>query len=316
MKRILFYLLLFTLQTAWGQSIEQLGRQLSRKEFQRRLLVGQIDSLENLIKQNRPITDSLRAVDPNSGKLKRQVAGVFRQSQKKIILQKQLKELQNELAALHTKMYRRITERMDSLKINLRRVKSAADRQQINRELYKLSIRLMEASPELRKLSYSPLKIKAIDLAAARDSLEQAIMNNYLQGALSEVNQRLQVLAKKKEEIEETAALQSKTEDFLDDIAEGPVIAPEALTHSATEAMGEDYAGMDAGRYGTARQQVFNYWLTQLQQQVLSASPAGTGQEAAADSLAGYRQILKKIDFTERALESLKHMIRQKLERR
>jgi len=315
MKRIIVYLLLFTLQTVWGQSIETLERQLNRLETQRRLLAGRIDSLDSIIKQKRLITDSLRAVDPHGTTLKTHVAAVFQQSLEKLNTESRLKKLHLRLSTLYNTLYRRITERMDSLKKDLPRTKSPAEQKRIKRELYTLNLRLMEASPELRKLTYNPLKIKAINLAAAGDSLERAIMSNYLQGALREVNQRLQVLEKKKHEIEEMALLESKTEDFLDDIAEGPIIAPQAHEQSYTQTMGENYAGMDAARHGTAQQQVFNNWLTQLQQQLLSASPAGNGQSSAADSSAGYRQLLDKIDFTEQALRSLKQVIQQKLGR-
>ena len=67
-------------------------------------------------------------------------------------------------------------------------------------------------------LAFNPIEILKLDPKKVSDPTERTIINEYLSSALSEVNNQLAVVSDQLNEINRTAELQQRAEEFIEDV--------------------------------------------------------------------------------------------------
>ncbi len=305
MKFIYWIVFLFCGAILYAQNTPVLEAQYQRLSEQRQLLTRQADSLNALL-QTRVLTiERRKQKGSKASKLEPLTAEAFQISRQLQTKKEHVAALDQQLAALRLQLYARYTQKIDSLKAKEKnRLLNASELQLLSRLVYK---RLLY-TPQLPPLPFDPEQIIRIDLKHSKDSLESAILRNYLSETLQKIDHRLRLLEQKEEEVRTMARLQTKREDFLDDVSEGPLLAPAGGTE--VKAMSENNPRTDdqmVSAYAdkTSDEQI-NLWLSQL-------SVVGVTDKSAGRSMRDYNLILKELTTARENLETLRRMIRQKL---
>jgi len=81
--------------------------------------------------------------------------------------------------------------------------------------------RRLELTPEIKSFSFNPRKVNEANLYSG-DSLEQAIIRNYLELAVAAIDSNLKMIRKTESQLAEQLRFARKTERFLDDIGDSP----------------------------------------------------------------------------------------------
>lgn len=223
--RILFTLVIGFSALLFSQEITSREREFEDLQNKKILLQQAVDSLNGQLNQiltridqhkSRPDADKKRTAEWMAQALS--VSKEIEQTEKGI------KETDQRLSALKQDLSAAYARQITALQKQLEQEVSPQLRGQIEQELFVLANKRLLAAPLIPALPFDPQRIIAIDLQASRDSLEQAILRDYLQNALVSIDSSLQLISRKEKQIEDAKRLEEKARLFADDVAHSRVI--------------------------------------------------------------------------------------------
>jgi hypothetical protein len=224
-------------------------------------------------------------------------------SKKLEALNRSLQSVETRRNALRAQLYQIYTQQIDSLsQLN----KSG----QTNKELFLLMGKRLQVSPFASKLHFKPQQLSAIR-ESGNDSLSQIIYREYLEKAGRELATEIKILQEKEDEIAEIAALESKAEEFMQEMEESGMLQSVATTDAKSLELGTDYSGdtENARNLVTANEQALSFFriLNQLQN---NSSPLSVDAQPLT-----YSQLLEKLKAARQLLEAYRQQVSDKLKR-
>ena len=310
MIKYFFFISIFFALVSMGGS-QSLPDNISNGEIQLSAIESQIQKLqdEKRALQKQLVSrlhqaDSLKVSGVSENSQAKFTAGSFQISQRLESLNRQLKDLGIQQNYLRANLYKLYSHQVDSLSGLTKSI-------QIDKKLFALMSKRLQVSPLAGNLHFNPQQLSAIDESES-DSLAQIIFAQYLQNANSELEKEIAALQNKEQEIEELAALESKAEEFMQEMEEsGMLKTVPGSDVKSTESVGLDYGEKDisARNLVTANEQavgffhLLNQWQTNPEQISVDSQPLT------------YSQLLQKLSQTRQLLESYRRQILNKLER-
>ncbi len=278
--------------------------ELSEIDSQIQKLQREQNILQNQLTIRLAKTDSLKAAGASENTLAHFTAASFILSQKLETKRSQLKELDKQRQKKRIRLYRSYSHQIDSLS----GLPGSAQHEQ---KIFDLMSKRLLVSPPASRLHFNPQQLSAIS-ETGNDSLAQVIFKEYLKKAARELNREIIILHKKEQEIGEIAALESKAEEFMQEMEESALLPnPSGSGTKTQEVLGTDYSGNNIGTRNliTANEQALGFFRIRDQIQN-SPNPLSSGQP-----LLSYAQLLEQFSETRRLLESYRQQVLKKLKR-
>ena len=303
-KYITILLFCFT-GVVFGQRIAGLEEQYQRLNQRHAALMREIDSLSARMQAKVRVVRQKEQAAADKTKLQTLTAEAFELSRQRQEKKKEAADIAERLAALRQRLYQLYSKKIDSLQAVKKKSGLTPDQ---DRQLSLLIYRRLAYAPQLPPLSFDPGKILQIDLSRSKDTLEQSILRDYLQTSLRQVDRQLRILRQKEDEIQTMARLQNKTEEFFDEVGEGPVMAPgrESSVKAASETS-NSYGNSDVRlSEKTPYTQQINIWLAQL-------SAAGLLDQNETGSDRNFDALLRELKTAEQNIRQLRQLIVRKL---
>ncbi len=197
--------------------------------------VSKLDTLKkDLYAQVNIINTEKEKGKPNKEKIKSLMASSVVISNKVDKQQKIVNNLKDEIELLKKKLMEKYSVIIDSLNTILKSNKNIKDKEKLKPEIFYYTEKRLKLYPGIKLLSFFPNKILQIDLSKITDTTEKKLYKEYLQKALSEVNDRLMSVTGQSNEIVRMITLQKKTKRFLEETEFGNSIMPGSFTSQTT----------------------------------------------------------------------------------
>jgi len=277
--------------------------QLSKMDAQIQKLQREQKNLQTRLNSRIRQADSLKAAGTSEDMRAKFSAASFVISKKLEALSRSVQSAETRRNALRAQLYHIYTQQIDSLsQLN----KSG----QADKELFLLMGKRLQVSPFASKLHFNPQQLSAIS-ESENDSLSYIIFREYLEKAGSELATEIKILREKEEEIAEIAALESKAEEFMQEMEESGMLKSVATTDAKSMELGTDYSGNTANARNlvTANEQALSFFriLNQLQN---NPSPLSVDAQPLT-----YSQLLEKLKAARQLLEAYRQQVSDKLKR-
>ncbi len=281
-----------------------------------------VDSLQNALEQlTARLEETKRKDRADRGEIRAMMANGLSITEQINRGEKRIAALKAQAAELRLQLAQQYSARIDSLRQLENSRHFIGDRAALRRELIANTEKYMQFSPAFRTLSFDPHTISRLDPAAAGDSLERAIITEYLQNAARDVDAHLENIRKNRRELQAVVRLQRKTREFLEEVesdrpgllAGSEVVAAE--NPSGTTGLMEDGFSTRTASQALQSYQTLSLFIEQLDLQNFSGSQ--DSWKFAVDSarvfvsLEKYLEILKA---AEQRLQEYQALISQKLE--
>jgi len=261
------------------------------------------NALQNRLNSRLHQADSLKTSGASENILAKFTAASFLISQKLESLNHLLKDLETKHGRLRVDLYQFYTQKIDSLSGLTKSI-------QTDRDLFVLMGKRLHVSPLAGKLHFNPQQLSAIDETES-DSLAQIIFAQYLQKADTELGKEIEALQNKEQEIQELAALESKAEEFMQEMEESSMLQTVSTTDAkSTENSFIDYGSGDESvrNLVTANEQALSFF------HLLNQWQTNPSQRSPGSQPLAYPQLLQKLGETRQVLESYRRQVLNKLE--
>lgn len=278
--------------------------QLSEIESQIQKLERERETLQHQLHIRLSRADSLKSAGATENTLAHFTAASFEISQKLETDISRLKELKKQRRPIRARLYQFYSQQIDSLS----RQPDALPKEQ---KLFVLMGKRLQVSPLAAQLHFNPRQLSAIK-ESNTDSLSQIIFREYLENAARALEKEIEVLKNKEREIEELAALETKAEEFMQEMDESEMLQTVSASGTKPQEVGStDYSdgSKSARNLVTANEQAFGFFriLNQLQN---NAIPLAEDAQPLS-----YVQLLEKLGTTRKMLEAYHRQVRAKLKR-
>lgn len=277
-----------------------------------------LDSLRSALDQQvAGIDQEKSAARPDRNRLSRMMSGALAISRSLKRQQQTLDSLENEIEKLRNTLYVRYSARIDSLK-NLEQQSSGTQQSELQRQILSYMGKKLLMSPHVQTLSIDPAKVLALKVSTPKDSLEQAIYQDFLRRALREVNARLQSINRTRQEVATLVRLEKKSRQFLEEI--GSETNPAVLSSSLNRAQSENRAvflsnNAEVAATQRASLETLSLLLKQLTVLRMQESPSPNlrafSAEARQLTLEDYARLLSDV---ETELKQYRQIVEDKLE--
>lgn len=131
------------------------------------------------------------------------------------LVDNKLRAMEKELSDKAKILEEQYTRLIDSLNTVLKRIKNSSSVEEINALLLNTHQKKIIVSPYPKGLSFQPGKILFINLSETKDSVKKAIYIDYLKQTLVEVDDLLNDIQNKQEELKQIRRLENLTKKFL-----------------------------------------------------------------------------------------------------
>lgn len=131
------------------------------------------------------------------------------------LVDNKLRAMEKELSDKAKILEEQYTRIIDSLNTVLKRIKNSSSVEEINALLLNTHQKKIIVSPYPKGLSFQPGKILFINLSETKDSVKKAIYIDYLKQTLVEVDDLLNDIQNKREELKQIRRLENLTKKFL-----------------------------------------------------------------------------------------------------
>ena len=246
--------------------------------------------------------DSLKTIGSSEKVLMDYTAASFRLSQQFENTANLLEKLKLELNQIHSTLYIQYSVKIDSLK-------PLPKSSQLDGHLFVLMSKRLQVSPLAGNLHFNPQQLATIDFNT-QDSLSLLIYKQYLQEASRELSSEIASIENKEVEIAQIAALESKADEFMEEMEESNML--QMVSSSAEDTRENSFYGNgdideNFGNLVTANEQArsFFYLLNSLQN-----NPSINYPESSPLS---YPELLDKLRETRSFLESYQKEVIRKL---
>ncbi|RMH93482.1 MAG: hypothetical protein D6681_13650 [Calditrichaeota bacterium] len=307
---------------AWAQGIADLEREYEAVRQRLVQATAQLDSLNTLLeRQTAAIDREKRQPHPDADHIRRRMAESLSLSEEIRRRQKQTEQLQKRLEVLGWQLSRKYAALLDSLQAVEASGKFDGDSRQLREEILRYTERYLLFSPALQALRFDPRKVREIDPAAARDSLERRFAREYLRQALAEVDSHLAQLAENRREVEEALRLEQEAQEFVEEVegnylgalGQSFTISEPTENVAVTANRGNDRIGTYSGEaIAIQQQQRMTLFFRQLE--LMGEPPLSAGEilnDPANLSLSAYGKLLAE---AEHRLKRFRQLIEDKLE--
>ncbi len=296
----------------WGmgfsQSISDNNGRPNNQEIQLSVIDSQIqklqqkqNALQNKLNHRLSQSDSLKAAGASENTLADFTAASFVVSQKFEAAATRLKQLGTQRQKLRNQLYQFYSHKIDS-------VSGLPVSPQKEQELFVLMSKRLQVSPLASRMHFNPQQLSTID-AGKNDSLAQVIYKGYLKNAARELESEIKILREKEQEIGEIAALESKAEEFMQEMEESGMLQTVPAGDIKPQESGMDYSGNTANARNlvTANEQALSFFriLNQLQN---NTNPLSANAQPLT-----YSQLLEKLKAARQLLEGYRRQVSDKL---
>jgi len=176
-----------------------------------------IDSLKHVLNQKVNEIDYMKGKNGDENIIRKMMAGTVTISNKIDDHQKKITVIEKELEEIKKLLSKRYSEEIDSLANLENSNQFEGNKSDLKSRIITLTEKKILAAPKINSLSFNPEKILSINLSTATSPDEKKIYTEYLNSALSEVNNQLIQVKNISNEINQILTLQRKTKKFLEE---------------------------------------------------------------------------------------------------
>ncbi len=320
-KRLLNILILISVFSAPVLAQNQQG--LERSYY---LILASIKQEQSKLDSlNLQLTNFAEAIDEakknknsEQDKIKNIMAQALSLSDEIQIKNKSIQDLKNQLETHQKNLDNLYTIKIDSMQTLLQSDKFTGDKQALTTELREFTEKRMMISPVVQSFTFDPQKIKSIQSTKSDDPLEQAMLRDYLNNALTEITEKLTDLRNTKDELEEMVLLEEKTEEFLDGVDTegfaGFAISSDKNLNSATLEAGNLADASRVADPTTSKIQAYIYLVNQLDLSQLTGQSFGkTIEPGSKTDTVSHKEYLRIVNQIEQKLLEYQTILTKKL---
>ena len=181
-----------------------------------------LDSLSALLEAQAARIDAEKKKTPgDDGRIRRLMARGLTLSREVDARRDRIATLSESLAVQKYRLGERYAALIDSLQQQAQSADTDEERRRLGEAIVAYSGKYILFSPAFQALRFDPDKLRRIDPAQARDSLERRIAIDYLEKARKDIGTHLSDIRKSRRELERTVRLEEKTRDFLEEVDDG-----------------------------------------------------------------------------------------------
>lgn len=305
-QNLSFIVLVFLLTTPlWAQDQQQSERSYYETLAAVKQQQSKLGSLNTTLADFAKEIDEAKKANLDQGQVKKLMAQALSVSNEIEQQQNSIRKLQNQLEQHRKNLENVYTAQIDSIQLLLQSDEFSGDRLVLELKHREIAEKRMMILPLVQSFSFDPQKINSIQSIKSDDPLEQEMLKDYLNNALSEITEKLANLQNTKLELEEIVLLEEKTQHFLEDVdTDGFVGFPSAS--SLVNLNSPDESSVRASDLGSkaniieTRIQAYLYLVNQLElnQAVVQtiSSMIEPGQSASTLSNQEYLKLLIQIE--------------------
>jgi len=176
-----------------------------------------IDSLQIILTERAKLIDTeKKKALPNNDKIIELMSKSATLTNQINNLQIKLKKDENELESTKKQLSLIYSELIDSLKL-IQKSANLSRSHDLNNQILFLTEKKLLVSPRVSNLSFNPEYIIRIDLNTISDPTQRKIHSEYLENALDEVNEQIQQVTIRSDELKQIVQLQKKVERFVEE---------------------------------------------------------------------------------------------------
>ncbi|RPI72518.1 MAG: hypothetical protein EHM47_08135 [Ignavibacteriales bacterium] len=198
-----------------GQSLSNLENRYRQLNNQYDKEIKILDSLRSIYTYRTSQIDAeKKKKNPDNERVIELMSGSVSISNKIEAQNKRIVRIENDIENIKQQLHKIYVSKIDSLEL----LKTGSeDEARLNAEILLLTEKNILVAPKILSLSFNPEKILVIDLNGTKDAKEKSLYKEYLNSALSEVNDVLKKVSLQISEIDQIIALQTKTKKFLEE---------------------------------------------------------------------------------------------------
>ncbi|MGA7721611.1 MAG: hypothetical protein WCA84_10580 [Ignavibacteriaceae bacterium] len=195
-----------------------------------------LDSLKNILNlRARKITKAKSKTDYNKDVVTGLMAGSIPVSNEIAELQRKIVNLQANLENIKIRLSEMYSSKIDSLQRLLKMDNLSNEKtSEIKEKIYLYTGKKILVMPKIDLLTFYPDKIIGINLKNIDDLAQKNVYEEYLQKALSEVDDRLSNVNQSIFEVDKIISLQKKTARFLEETEFGTGLPQQSVTEQTT----------------------------------------------------------------------------------
>jgi hypothetical protein len=148
--------------------------------------------------------------------------------------------LQDSIALLGQNLNRLYTQKIDSLEQTILNTTDPAEKEKMERLQLQYTLRRMQVSPELPKLSFDPMIVENIRPDSMQNEMDRKIYTDFLNRAHQELEEHYNLIKELETDIRDMIRLEEKAVVFMEDIEDGALLP---LDRSGTSMVHGDEAG-------------------------------------------------------------------------
>lgn len=227
---------LFVLEKKYSSESQNLG-----------VAQNKLDSLKTILDNKATVIDNeKRKQNKDDNKIASLMAGTITLSTQIENQQKRINEIINRFNSIKKELYIAYSGKLDSLFEVQKSRQSISSKEELNRQILSLTERKLLVSPVISSLSYNPGKLASLDVNSAKDPERKSLYREYMENALSEVEDHLKKTDEQLSEIYKIVQLQKKVNNFLDEADFGREFHPSAnIKESNTDNTNSIYSNKD-----------------------------------------------------------------------
>lgn len=194
-----------------------------------------LDSLNKVLNLRvQQINDAKSKQNPDKDKITQLMASSVTISNAVDLQQKTVSKIETEIESLKEPLNEKYSAIIDSLNSLIKEDNSSADKDKIQSEIVFYTEKKLSVAPKINLLSFHPDKILEINLKKFDSTSEKKMYEEYLQKALTEVNDRLNNVDHQSKEVGQIIELKKKTKRFLEETEFGSNVHPQTFAYETT----------------------------------------------------------------------------------
>lgn len=218
-QNLSFIVLVFLLTTPlWAQDQQQSERSYYETLAAVKQQQSKLGSLNTTLADFAKEIDEAKKTNLDQSQVKKLMAQALSVSYEIEQQQNSIRKLQNQLEQHRKNLENVYTAQIDSIQLLLQSDEFSGDRLVLELKHREIAEKRMMILPLVQSFSFDPQKINSIQSIKSDDPLEQEMLKDYLNNALSEITEKLANLQNTKLELEEIVLLEEKTQHFLEDV--------------------------------------------------------------------------------------------------
>ena len=218
-QNLSFIVLVFLLTTPlWAQDQQQSERSYYETLAAVKQQQSKLGSLNTTLADFAKEIDEAKKANLDQGQVKKLMAQALSVSNEIEQQQNSIRKLQNQLEQHRKNLENVYTAQIDSIQLLLQSDEFSGDRLVLELKHREIAEKRMMILPLVQSFSFDPQKINSIQSIKSDDPLEQEMLKDYLNNALSEITEKLANLQNTKLELEKIVLLEEKTQHFLEDV--------------------------------------------------------------------------------------------------